>query len=97
MTTHSIAQTMSNEEFVVQIHDAGDAAEFITPDMMGELDAAEGKLCLPEIYFVDRTRCALYAAGWASVNGPSLLSDYWLVGSSVEAIEDDYEWIARGC
>lgn len=101
MNTTMIAQPMTTDEFVVQVHDAydetpADNADFLTPDMLGEMDAVDGYPFCPEMYYADRAKQALYAAGWASVKGPSYLTDDFLVGSTLPSIEDDYEFIRQG-
>lgn len=92
--------TMTDDDWVVQIHDQADAlpaddADFITPDLLGEMDAEDGEPFAPEMYFADRAKQALYAAGWATVRGHSYLTDAFL-GRDDDAIEDDYEDIRRG-
>lgn len=50
------------------------AASFLSPAMLGELDAQSGMLCLPEIYFTGRTQMREYAAAYERSVGATLLS-----------------------
>lgn len=44
---------------------------------LGQLDAEQGELCCPEIYFVKRIDMAAYAHGFEDIAGPTLLSVNW--------------------
>lgn len=46
----------------------------MTPYELGFADAADGELCLPELYFVRREQMVEYAEGHEAYAGPSLLS-----------------------
>lgn len=48
--------------------------EAVTPYMLGMMDAQDGMLCVPEMYFVRRSQMQAYAAGWEAIAGESLLS-----------------------
>jgi hypothetical protein len=50
------------------------AANFLTPAMLGELDAQSGMLCLPEIYFTCRVQKREYAKAYEAAVGQTLLS-----------------------
>ena len=71
--------------------------DFMKPDDIGAMDATEGLPFAPEIYYVRHDDKCLYAQGWVSVKGASYLTDGFLVGNTVECIEDDYGWITGGC
>lgn len=73
-----------------------DAADAIKPDMLGQLDAEQNYPFAPEMFYVKHSDKCLYAAGFASVRGPSYLTDEFLVGSEVESIEDDHAFIRYG-
>jgi hypothetical protein len=47
---------------------------FMTPYDVGVLDAEDGRLCLPEMYFARNSHKVEYALGYESVAGPTLLS-----------------------
>jgi hypothetical protein len=64
---------------------------------IGAMDAAEGHAFAPEFFFYRHEDKCNYAQGFASVRGPSYLTDAFLVTSEVESIEDDYGWIREGC
>jgi hypothetical protein len=93
--------TMNDDDaWVVEIHDEIEAlpfghAEVLSPDMVGQLDAEEGRPFAPEVYFIRHRDKCLYAAGFASVRGHSYLTDPFL-NRDDDAIEDDYTWIAQG-
>lgn len=48
--------------------------ECMTPHELGFADAADGELCVPEMYFVRRTQMVEYAEGFEAYAGPTLLS-----------------------
>lgn len=50
------------------------AASFLTPAMLGELDAQSGLLCLPEVYFACRVQMREYAKAYEAAVGQTMLS-----------------------
>jgi hypothetical protein len=48
------------------------AANFLTPAMLGELDARNGELCVPEMYFAGRTQIRQYCEGYEKAVGPTI-------------------------
>lgn len=56
------------------------AAQFLSPAMLGELDAQSGMLCLPELYFGSRVQMREYAKGYERAVGQTLLSRQLLRG-----------------
>lgn len=60
------APTVKPVDFVV--------ADALTPFQLGALDAEQGELCVPEMYFARRSQMIEYAHGYESITGPDLLS-----------------------
>lgn len=50
------------------------AQRYETARALGETDAREGHLCLPELYFVSRGQWIAYVRGYESVKGETMLS-----------------------
>lgn len=97
-----VPRDMQDDEWSVAVATKADALpitppDFVTPDYLGEMDAEEGFPFAPEAWFADRFKQTLYAAGYASVKGPSHLTDTFLLGSAEGSIEDDHAWIRGGC
>jgi hypothetical protein len=88
MTTNSIATSEEKSMKNVPV---------LTAQDIGALDALEGEPFCPEFYFINADDQRDYAVGWADIKGHSELTDWFLVGSAVECIEDDYGWIRGGC
>lgn len=49
-------------------------SELVTPKMMGALDAEQGHLCVPEMYYTQWGQMLEYAEGFESVAGETILS-----------------------
>lgn len=49
-----------------------DAPDFVTPYMLGVMDAEEGLLCCPEQYYVKDGQKAEYCEGYEAVAGETL-------------------------
>jgi hypothetical protein len=64
---------------------------------IGAMDAKDGHAFAPEFYYIRYEDKCNYAQGFASVRGPSYLTDAFLVTSEVASIEDDHAWIREGC
>ncbi len=90
MNTNSIAQE------VVIVWDERATFDMMKPDDLGEMDALQGYPFCPEMYFIKHADKCLYAAGFANVVGPSYLTNAFLLGETVECIEDDDSWNSRG-
>lgn len=71
-----------------------DAPDFVTPYLLGQLDAQDGQNCLPEMYFVKRSQQVEYAQGWESVAGPDLLS-VGFTGSALPVVLTDEDMAAH--
>ncbi len=41
---------------------------------LGQTDGRQGHLCLPELYFVNRTQWIAYVRGYESIRGQTMLS-----------------------
>jgi hypothetical protein len=75
----------------------------LSPYAVGQLDAQEGKLAIPELYFVKRLDQCEYATGYESISGPTLTTRQFLSDADIEAelVEyqdwrEDAEWHSRG-
>jgi hypothetical protein len=69
----------------------------------GQEDATTGQLCIPEMWFYRHEDKVAYAAGYASVNGPTMTTRQFLTDAEIEAEAQDYEedmldreWHSRG-
>ena len=103
MNTYSIAP-MTNDEWIVDLLDAVDdvpqvECDFVTPYIMGELDAGDNEPCAPEVYFAnikDRINyCLGYISAWPTEIARLTLRYY--EDKDYGSIEDDSEFNRRGC
>ncbi len=67
MNNTIVAQITRTPAFVVAATDAG-----LSPEMMGVLDAEEGRAFAPEMAFIRKGDMQMYAVGFASVAGDSI-------------------------
>lgn len=72
--TATVNTATRSPEFIVAIT-TPDISEFLTPFMLGALDAEKGELCVPAMYYTQIGQCREYAEGYESVVGRTLLSD----------------------
>lgn len=76
-------------------------AESASPYLIGVLDAECGHPFAPETYFFWWGDMLEYTEGFEEVKGQSDITcsfkAQWPAADDTECIEDDYQWIARGC
>lgn len=65
-----------------------DDSEYVSPYMVGVLDAEQGRPCVPEYYFTQRGQICEYAEGYEIIAGKNLTTGFYLghdyhVGMSV--------------
>lgn len=53
--------------------------DLATPFDLGVIDAQEGNLCVPEMYYINWYQMVEYAKGYVSVVGPTFLSEQFFV------------------
>ena len=56
--------------------------ELLSPYMLGQLDAEEGKLCIPEVYYVRRMEQRDYCRGYAHIAGDTLTTRQFLANEA---------------
>lgn len=71
----------------------------IAPYMLGALDAKRGGPFCPEEYYLWSGDMLEYTEGWEAVCGESDITRNFKADwvEREPAIEDDYEWIRKGC
>jgi hypothetical protein len=75
----------------------------LSPYAVGQLDAQEGKLAIPELYFVHHLDKCEYAEGYSSIAGHTLTTRQFLSDADIDAElaeyqdwREDAEWHSRG-
>lgn len=85
----------ASPDFVVAIQDAH-AADFVTPFMLGCLDAQAGEIACPEMYYIKRGDMLAYCEGFESIAGRTLTTAQFLEPQELAEDMMDREWHARG-